>query len=178
MSGTAFVVACSSRKAPAAEWERAREWGGMVARDAYAGQLFRMARAQLREAPGVRWVILSGKYGLLSPLARIDYYEQRIGEPRTLEEWPEAVERVGESDLAAVRGASRCVVIGSRHYGAAAAALLRRGVECPLEGLPVGRMLQAVRGLVARELARDLPHRQEDLGLAAPVGGWWPVRSS
>ncbi len=178
MSGTAFVLACSNRKAPAAEWARARgEWGGLPAREAYAGQLFRMARAQV-EQEGAGWVILSGKYGLLSPLARIDYYEQRIGEPRTLEEWPEAVERVRESDLAAVRGAARVVVIGSRHYGAAAAALLRRGVECPLEGLPVGRMLQAVRGLVGRELARDIPHRQEHLGLAAPVGGWGRVRSS
>lgn len=158
-----FVVACSGTKSPELIAN-----GRALACNAYAGQLFRMARQQCNEARAA-WCILSGKYGFVSPLAGIDYYEQRMQPVRGLEDMPHAFERLhGDPTGGGIRCASRIIVLGSALYANAAAALLRRHVEAPLAGLPIGRMLQRMAGgLVAAELARDIPHRQTQLDIAA-----------
>jgi hypothetical protein len=162
-ASTMFVVACSGTKSPEFIAN-----GRALACNAYAGQLFRMARRQVSEARAA-WCILSGKYGFVSPLAGIDYYEQRMQPVRGIDDMPHAFELLhGDPTGAGIRCASRIIVLGSALYAEAAAALLRRHVEAPLAGLPIGRMLQRMAaGLVAAELARDIPHRQPELELAA-----------
>jgi len=162
MTSTVFVLACSATKTAQL---RA---GSCLARSAYAGQLFTMARNRI-EAARHDYVILSGKYGFVSPLQLIAHYEQRIEPVRGPADMPHAFERlVGDPTGAGLRCASRIIVIGGRLYAEAAAALLRRHVEAPIAGLPIGRMLQAIKsGTIEREIARDIPHRQPDLELAA-----------
>jgi hypothetical protein len=162
MTSTVFVLACSATKTAQL---RA---GSCLARSAYAGQLFTMARDRI-EAARHDYVILSGKYGFVSPLKGIAHYEQRIEPVRSPADMPHAFEHlVGDPTGAGLRCASRIIVIGGRLYAEAAAALLRRHVEAPIAGLPIGRMLQAIkRGTIEREIARDIPHRPPALELAA-----------
>jgi hypothetical protein len=162
MTPTVFVLACSAKKS--AELRA----GYCLARSAYAGQLFTMARQRI-EAARHSYVILSGKYGFVSPLKGIAHYEQRMQPVRSLADMPHAFERLHDDPTGAgLRCASRIIVIGGRLYAEAAAALLRRHVEAPLAGLPIGRMMQQVKnGIIEHELARDIPHRQTVLELAA-----------
>lgn len=162
MTPTVFVLACSAKKS------QELRAGYCLARSAYAGQLFTMARQRI-EAARHDYVILSGKYGFVSPLKGIADYEQRMQPVRSLADMPHAFDHlVGDPTGAGLRCASRIIVIGGRLYAENAAALLRRHVEAPLAGLPIGRMMQAVKsGLIEHELARDIPHRQPELELAA-----------
>jgi hypothetical protein len=60
------------------------------------------------------------------------------------------------------------VVLGSKLYANAAAVLLRRQVEAPLVGLPIGKMLQRLAN-------GDLFSLPNDQGMAAGDDGPLPI---
>jgi hypothetical protein len=61
------------------------------------------------------------------------------------DQWDNCFEHVTDDQFDQLRGADRVVVLGSRLYAEAAEVMLGRPVECPLAGLPIGRMLNALR---------------------------------
>jgi len=62
VNGTLVIVPCGQRKI----WDRHAEAGPTAARHAYTGAPFRVNR-EFAEKFGDRWVILSAKYGFISP---------------------------------------------------------------------------------------------------------------
>jgi hypothetical protein len=135
---TLFILPCSQTK------HADLAAGPMLARDAYQGGAFRMARALLEEA-GARWCILSGGYGFLWPTSSIEAYDTKM-EPVTEETvWDECFSQITNRQYARLMTAGRIVVLGSRLYADAAAVLLRRPVEAPVAGLPIGKMLSAIK---------------------------------
>ena len=136
---TAYIVACSQRKS------RLLESGSRLpAREAYMGQAFRFSRDAV-ERKGRPWFILSGFYGLLAPDATIENYDHKMTPFKPGDQWDNCFEHVTDDQLDQLRGADRVVVLGSRLYAEAAEVMLGRPVECPLAGLPIGRMLNALR---------------------------------
>ena len=133
-----FVLPCSATKAP-----ELIEGVLMPARDAYAGQAFRMARDQL-ERSQAKWCILSARYGFLWPTTPIERYDDLMPARIDPADW-EPFEAITARQYGKLRSAGRIVVLGSRRYAAAAAALLGRPVEAPFSGLPIGEMLKAIK---------------------------------
>jgi hypothetical protein len=70
LDGPLVVVPCGRTKV----WAKFPEAGPMIASDAYTGTQFRAARCYA-EAHGSDWVILSAKYGFISPSTRIENYD-------------------------------------------------------------------------------------------------------
>ncbi|MCK4269837.1 MAG: hypothetical protein KAW93_05095 [Methanogenium sp.] len=78
MSGTLVVVPCGKTKI----WKKNPNHGPVMAKDAYTGTLFRLNR-QYAEQFGDSWVILSAKYGLISPDTLIEDYNVTFNDPST-----------------------------------------------------------------------------------------------
>lgn len=137
---TLYVVPCSARKAPALKR------GPLPARDAYHGTAFRLCRSRL-EAARRPWCILSGWHGFLWPSTPITDYDALMPwlGPETV--WDDALGAINDRQYARLRHAGRIVVLGSRRYVHAARWLLEREVEGPVAGLPIGRMLHALKHL-------------------------------
>lgn len=138
MSDTLFVVPCSATKS------RILQAGTpMPARDAYTGQAFRLARHQLERAR-LKWCILSGYYGFIWPSTIIEDYDVKMEPVDESTVWDECFGAINNRQYARLMTAERIVVLGSKLYADAATVLLRRPVEAPLVGLPIGRMLSAL----------------------------------
>ena len=136
---TVYVIACSARKS------RLLESGSrMPAREAYMGQAFRFSRDAV-ERRGQPYFILSAHYGLLAPDSVIKNYNVKMTPLSPDDQWDTCFDNVTDDQLHQLRTADRVVVLGSRLYADAAAVLLGRPVEAPLAGLPIGRMLNALR---------------------------------
>lgn len=69
MNGRLVIVPCGKAKI----WNRHPDCGRVPARDAYTGSLFKLNR-QYAERFSERWVILSAKYGFISPDIKIEDY--------------------------------------------------------------------------------------------------------
>jgi len=69
-NGPLVVVPCGRTKV----WAKFPDAGPTIASDAYTGTQFRAAR-RYAEAHGSSWVILSAKYGFISPDTRIENYD-------------------------------------------------------------------------------------------------------
>jgi hypothetical protein len=129
-----YILPCSATKA------RTLTVGPMPARDAYTGQAFRMARHHL-ERSKVKWCILSGFYGFLWPSTWIENYEAKMQSVTSETVWDECFGMLSDRQYGRLMSAESITVLGSRLYADAAAALLRRPVNAPLAGLPIGKML-------------------------------------
>lgn len=68
-----LIIGCGRQKADSARY----------ARELYTGSLFRAARAHVEAIPGVPYMILSAKYGLVRPLDIIEPYDRRLTGPWT-----------------------------------------------------------------------------------------------
>lgn len=136
LSGTLFVVPCSSTKSRILQ-----DGTPLPARDAYTGQAFRMARQRLERA-GAKWCVLSGYYGFIWPSTVIENYDVKMEPVNDRTVWDECFGAITNRQYARLMTAKRVVVLGSKLYANAAAVLLRRKVEAPLVGLPIGKMLQ------------------------------------
>ena len=136
---TVYIIACSARKS------RLLESGSRLpAREAYMGQAFRFSREAV-ERRGAPYFILSAHYGLLAPDSVIENYNVKMSPLSPADQWDTCFDNVTDDQLHQMRGADRVVVLGSRLYADAAGVLLGRPVEAPLAGLPIGRMLNALR---------------------------------
>ncbi len=133
-----FVVACSQRK------DERLKGQDLPAREAYAGTAFRICRDQL-EAAGAAWCILSGEYGIIWPDTVISDYNQKL-EPVTAETvWDDCFSELTETQFIDLLAAEHVTVLGSRLYADAAGHLLQREVAAPVAGLPIGKMLAALK---------------------------------
>lgn len=133
-----YVVPCSATKS------RILASQPMPARDAYAGQLFRLCRAAL-EREGLKWCILSAHYGFIWPTTVIEWYDVKMTPVTEATVWDDCFGHITNRQFARLMTAQRVMVLGSRLYADAAAALLKRPVSAPVAGLPIGRMLAEIR---------------------------------
>jgi hypothetical protein len=133
-----FVVPCSATKS------RILATQPMAAGDAYTGQAFRIAKATL-QAAGAKWCILSAYYGFLWPTSTIEFYDLKMEPLKPNEAWDEAFGALTNRQYAKLLTAQRVTVLGSHLYCNAAETLLQRPVERPVAGLPIGRMLSALK---------------------------------
>lgn len=108
------------------------------------GQAFRFSRDAV-ERRGQPYFILSAHYGLLAPDSVIENYNVKMSPLSPDDQWDTCFDNVTDEQLHLLRTADRIIVLGSRLYSDAAAVLLGRSVEAPLAGLPIGRMLNALR---------------------------------
>lgn len=138
--GSLFVVPCSATKSRILQ-----DGTPLPARDAYTGQAFRMARHRLEKA-GAKWCILSGYYGFIWPSTVIENYDVKMEPVNESTVWDECFGAITNRQYARLMTAERIVVLGSKLYANATAVLLRRKVEAPLVGLPIGKMLQKLAG--------------------------------
>lgn len=134
---TLYIVACSQTKSSLLRSEP------LSAREAYTGQAFRLCRQHL-EAAHAKWCILSGFYGFLWPDTRIEWYDERI-DPDPHRPWEAPFDSLKQKQYGRLRSANRHILLGSRLYADTAAVLLDRPVQAPVAGLPIGRMLSALK---------------------------------
>ena len=140
---TLYVVPCSATK------NRALRDQPMLAKDAYTGTAFKICRAEL-ERQILKWCILSASYGFIWPTTTIEWYDEKMT-PVTEETcWDECFGFITNRQYGRLMTAERTVVLGSRLYANAAAVLLRRPVESPVAGLPIGRMQAQLKHFLSR----------------------------
>lgn len=149
-----FVVACSATKDPNLKTRPMR------ADEAYTGQAFRLSKAALR-ASGARWFILSARYGLIRPSTCIESYDVKMTPIVPGDSWDQGFRYVTDKDLKLLRTAP-VICLGSDLYADALEWMLERTVERPVAGLPIGRMLQALKA------GPWISHAHPQLELIAP----------
>lgn len=138
-----YIVPCSKSKHP--ELRRTM----FPARDAYTGPAFRIAREGL-ERTGSSWCVLSALYGFIYPHTEIGWYEKKMGRVSALTSLTASMlcdQMKCYGLMGELAAASRVIVLGSTRYAEAAAAMLRRDVESPVAGLPIGKMMRAIKEL-------------------------------
>lgn len=138
-ANTVVLIACCSRKLDRAA----------PARELYQGALFKFSMAYCQQH-GLRWAILSAKYGLIWPDEVAEPYETRLSSRRADQVfW---AERVFDS-LQRGRLPKRVVFLAGEDYRRELTKrLVAAGVEChaPLAGLGIGLQLGRMKGLTAR----------------------------
>jgi hypothetical protein len=113
------------------------------ARHIYASALFVKSRAWAeRHCDG--WYILSARYGLVSPTARIEPYEQTLkdmsaGERR---EWARRVFAQMQENRLLLPGTTFVWLAGQSYKRDLASLLAAYAQQDPMEGLPIGKRLQ------------------------------------
>ena len=126
-----YLIACSAAKldhaAPAAQL--------------YTGQAFKLAMAAAGRA-GADVLILSGLYGVVSPLSTIEPYNRALSKLNKRERliW----EITTRAKLMHHRGRP-IVVLAGKHYAQALAGF--PNVSYPLRGQGIGQQLQTLKGL-------------------------------
>ena len=133
-ANTIFIVPCSATKS------RILSTQAMPAKEAYTGQAFRLCRSMVERAR-VKWCILSAHYGFIWPTTVIEHYDVKMTPVDEHTCWDECFGSITNRQYARLFTSERYVLLGSRLYADAARALLRRTVEAPVAGLPIGRML-------------------------------------
>jgi len=139
------IISCGRRKI----WSAHPDIGPVVAWQAYTGSLFRMARHYAEwyvwKAGGGRWLILSAKYGLIDPEFAIPGpYDVTFDRPGT---GPIIVEQVRQQVITlGLHTASPIIGVGGKAYRRVLTQVFAPNpVHYPFEGLPVGKMMQAMR---------------------------------
>lgn len=136
------VVPCGRRKV----WDSFPGHGPAQASDAYTGSPFRLNR-QYAEKFGHRWVVLSAKYGFVSPNRIIPGpYDVTFNRPSTGPIEIDTLARQAE-DLG-LSSETLIVVLGGRRYREiVTGAILDQGIRlvAPFAGLPIGKAMQATK---------------------------------
>jgi len=142
MKGFLVVVPCGRAKV----WDRHPKWGPVAARLAYTGSPFK-ANREYAERFGEEWVILSAKYGFISPDFMIPGpYDVTFGRPSacpvTLEVLRDQVRRMGLHRLSDVIG------LGGAEYRTRvqkAFESLPVSLHFPFRGLAIGKAMAATK---------------------------------
>ena len=143
-SGRLIVVACSKRKI----WD-SESRGSARAEDAYNGTLFRLSKAYAKRH-GDFWVILSGKYGFVSPGARLQGpYDVKLNQSRRYDDILHLRSQILQKQLHMFK---EVVVLGGRSYihatkGAFSPFAVRVVTPFP-EGMRIGMQLQFLKETV------------------------------
>lgn len=138
-----IVVPCGRRKV----WDRSPGLGTCQARDVYAGPAFRQNRRYAERFAPASWIILSAKYGLVSPDFVIPGpYDVTFKDPST---GPVAIDvlqaQIRDKHLDRY---AYIISLGSRAYRDIVAAAFEpfgTAIVAPFAGLGIGKYLQAVK---------------------------------
>jgi len=136
------VVPCGRSKI----WSKQPSAGPTVAKDAYTGSPFKVNR-KYAERDGHDWIILSAKYGFISPDFEIPApyeitFKRKSSGPVTIEVLKKQVADMGLERYVAVIG------LGGKEYRAAVFAAFENTViapKFPFAGLPIGKAMQATK---------------------------------
>ena len=147
MPTTLVTVPCGFSKV----WDKQPDAGAVPAQDAYTGTPFMLNR-QYAECFADQWLILSAKYGFITPEFIIPEpynvtFNKRTTHPISV---AELQQQVGASDLAAF---DLVVGLGGKEYRqriTEAFAPYNSQVAFPFEGLPIGKMMQATKRALER----------------------------
>ena len=143
MERTLVIVSCGKRKI----WDVDPGHGPCQAKDAYVGPLFKWAR-RYAEKFGDMWVILSAKYGFITPDFIIpgNYnvtFKDKKTNPISVDELKEQICRMGLGDYDEV------VVIGGKEYVEVCKRVFPpERVRAPFSGLPLGKMISEIKRTV------------------------------
>ena len=138
---TLFIVPCSATKS------RILKNTPMPAKEAYTGQAFQICRRML-EKEHLKWCVLSAFYGFIWPTTVIEWYDVKMEPVDDETAWDDCFGFITNRQYARLMTSDRYVLLGSRLYANAAKVLLKRDVESPVSGLPIGKMLGEIkRGL-------------------------------
>lgn len=143
--GVLVIVPCGRSKI----WDKNASAGPTPARDAYTGPLF-AANRRYAEKFAERWVILSAKYGLVSPDVTIPgpynvTFKRRSDGVVTPDELRQQVTALRLNEFRTVVG------LGGKDYRVmieAAFADAAAELRFPFAGLSIGKMLQAIKRAV------------------------------
>ena len=141
------VIPCGKQKI----WDKVPSVGPASARDAYTGPPFKVNRqfAEYCQKRGADWVILSAKYGFVSPWSLIENYNVTFKQPKTCPVSQEALrDQVAEMKLDSY---DRVIAVGGKEYlQAVRDAFAGTGckLEFPTEGLQVGKAMHRLKELM------------------------------
>lgn len=136
------VVPCGRSKI----WSKQPSAGPTVAKDAYTGSPFKLNR-RFAEREGYDWIILSAKYGFISPdfVLPVPYeitFKRKSSGPVKPEALKQQVEDLRLDQYVDVIG------LGGKEYRAAIVAAFEDTViepRFPFAGLPIGKAMQATK---------------------------------
>ncbi len=141
-NSTLVTVPCGSSKI----WDKFPSTGPTIAKNAYTGSPFKLNR-QYAECFGDRWVILSAKYGFISPESALPgpyevTFKRKSSGPVAFDVLKRQVVELGLDKFAIVVGLG-----GKECREAISAAFEGSKVELtfPLAGLPIGNAMQATK---------------------------------
>ena len=167
------IIPCGQSKV----WDDQPDRGPVKARDAYTGTPFRMNRAYA-EAFASRWVILSAKYGFISP----------ISDPRPiqrdLQEASDEPGRTHHADCTDQGASARRGFQDHRLGGKEYRAMIERAFapfDCslvfPFSGLPIGLAMQATKNAI--QTGSPLGERSPPMTIRFPASSKFldPLRS-
>lgn len=147
LASTLVIVPCGSSKI----WDKLPSAGPTVAKQAYTGSPFKLNR-RYAECFGVRWVILSAKYGFISPESDLSgpyevTFKRKSSEPIAFDILKQQVVEMGLDQFGFVIG------LGGKEYRDAISVAfddLKIEVRFPFAGLPIGRAMQATMQAIDR----------------------------
>ena len=143
MRSRLVVVPCGHKKA----WDTNPALGEVAACEAYTGAVFGMNRAYAEQF-GTRWIILSAKYGFVTPESMIPGpYDVTF---KKLKSGPVSVSclRTQVVELG-LQQFEEVIALGGKEYRAAVAAAFDEypcKVLAPFAGLPIGKYMHAIKG--------------------------------
>jgi len=148
-SKTLVIVPCGFSKI----WDKNPNAGPTLAKDAYQGSPFKVNR-QYAEHFGDRWIILSAKYGFISPDYEIPgSYEVTFKRKSTKPVTNELLLRqVADLELQRFQ---IVVGLGGKEYRQAITEAFRDSkveLRFPFAGLPIGKSMRATKSAIAESL--------------------------
>ena len=141
-----MIVPCGQAKI----WDKRPEAGAVEARMAYSGGPFGINRAYA-ERFADRWVVLSAKYGFISPGFMIPgsfnvTFKRKKSAPVDVDTLRQQVERQGLMEFDPV------IALDGKEYQRAVRAAFEQWpvhIVSPFAGLPIGKAMQAVKRSIA-----------------------------
>ncbi len=136
------IIPCGQAKV----WDDDPQRGPTPARDAYTGAPFKVNRSYA-DRHGGRWVILSAKYGFVTPDSLLPgpynvTFKKRSTNPVEVATLTMQIRELG------LHNCERVVALGGKEYRAAVGAAFvpfDTVVEFPFAGLPIGLAMQAIK---------------------------------
>jgi len=141
------IVPCSKRKI----WIKQPNIGKVAAKDAYIGQYFRLCK-QYAEKFSDRWMIFSGKYGVINPNMHIENYDSRLIYKKIEKEFYQKIKKQLEDVLEEYRIIiSLCGKDYSKILGDVIGSY-RIKLYAPLSGQKIGMRMKKLRDCIVNDM--------------------------
>lgn len=159
---TLIIIPCAQSKI----WEKYPNTGPTEAKDAYVSGPFQAAR-EYAEKHSSYWLILSAKYGLIRPDFVIEEnydvsFNNPASDPISAKYVQDQVKEMEPDRFDAVIGLG-----GEKYRQVLTAAFAPREIQFPFAGLPIGKMMQAIKKATAEVPAHKVALSSMDAFLTA-----------